>query len=180
MKQRLAALLLTLLLALSALPIRTLAASTPEPIMTPEPTAAAEPAPELTPEPTRTLEPTATADPAPEGEPAAPTPEPTMTPEPTAAAEPAPEGEPAAPTPEPTMTPKPTATAAPTPESAFVGDPTEEPAPDIMAFIDGTTVAGGACGDHIRWKLSDRGLLTVYGAGRCRILPGKRTCHGQS
>lgn len=119
MKQRLAALLLTLLLALSALPISTLAAPTPEPIMTPKPTA--------------------TAEPAPEGEPAAPTSEP-----------------------------------------AFVGDPTEEPAPDIMAFIDGTTVAGGACGDHIRWKLSDRGLLTVYGAGRCRILPGKRTCHGQS
>ena len=144
MKQRLAALLLTLLLALSALPSSTLAAPTPEPIMTPKPTA--------------------TAEPAPEGEPAAPTSELITTPEPTATAEPEPEGEPAAPTSEP----------------AFVGDPTEEPAPDIMAFIDGTTVAGGACGDHIRWKLSDRGLLTVYGAGRCRILPGKRTCHGQS
>lgn len=154
MKQRLAALLLTLLLALSALPISTLAAPTPEPIMTPEPTATSELAPEgepaaPTPELTMTPEPTATAEPAPEGEPAAPTPEPTMPPEPTATAEPTPEGEPAAPTPEP----------------AFVGDPTEEPAPDIMVFIDGTTVAGGAYGDHIRWELSDRGLLTIYGAG---------------
>ena len=165
------AMLLSVVICVSMLPVTALAEDEPSPSETPAPTA--EPTPTPTPAPAPTATPTPAPTPAPTAEPTeSPTPEPTEAPtaEPTAEPTQAPAGEatqtPAAdptptpeapakaaaepePTEEPTPEPsgEPEATEEPTPEPSEEPEPTEEPTPEPSEeptpepFVTGKTKA---------------------------------------